>query len=209
MTLPINSRYGTLTVIGHLLAAGRTMHQVRCDCGVEKLLPKSRVSQAKSCGCMTKEILRRARTTHGMAKLQTPTYTTWRSMRLRCALKSRRDYPDYGGRGITVCDRWQEFENFLADMGEKPSGSQLDRINNNGNYEPRNCRWVSPTENANNRRSSRFIELNGERLSLIQWARRTRIPRDTLAFRINSGWPIAEALSRPVERQRNNRSTVE
>jgi hypothetical protein len=117
-----------------------------------------------------------------------------------------KSWPDYGGRGIKICDSWKKFENFLADMGERPAGMQLDRVDNNGNYEPSNCRWSTPTQNCNNRRSSHYIEHNGERRTISQWARVAGIPRDTLTFRLDSGWSVSEALSTPVKRQKNNRS---
>lgn len=207
--LPIGFVVGTMTVVGYGKdARNRTVHQVRCSCGTKKFLLRTHLERAKSCGCRTKEILRAARTRHGLTN--TPTWNAWHSMHLRCTLKSRKDYANYGGRGIKVCERWQAFENFLADMGLKPSGAQLDRYpNNDGNYEPGNCRWASPSQNANNRRCSRVIEHAGERMTLIQWARRTGIPRDTLASRLSSGWETSKALSRPVKQQINNRSAVE
>lgn len=197
-------RFNALTVIRRMPVDG-SIWLVRCDCGVTKTMLHGSIVRAKSCGCLTKEILRKARTTHGMAILKTSTYLTWRSMRTRCLKPWHKSYKDYGGRGIKICDSWLKFENFLADMGEKPEGMQLDRVDNNGNYEPSNCRWATPMQNCNNRRSSHYIEHNGERRTISQWARVKGIPRDTLSFRLESGWSVAEAMTTPVKRQKNNR----
>lgn len=124
----------------------------RCDCGNIKDVPIDALNagRVKSCGCLRKE----QNTTHGMKG--TPTYKAWKSMRQRCKNKNDPHYPDYGGRGITVCERWESFENFLADMGERPSDDlSIDRINNDGNYEPGNCRWTDRFTQARNRRNTK------------------------------------------------------
>jgi hypothetical protein len=91
-------------------------------------------------------------------------------MRRRCRNPKDRAYRNYGGRGIKVCDRWQTFENFLADMGEQPPNKEIDRINNDGNYEPRNCRWATVKEQARNRRTNRFVTIKGETHTIVEWA---------------------------------------
>ena len=202
----VGMRFNTLIVLARVPKTNRSQWLVRCDCGNEKVMQYASVRRAKSCGCLTKQILRDAQTLHGHAIRRTATYIAWRSMRARCLKPSHKSWPDYGGRGIKICDSWLKFENFLADMGEKPAGMQLDRVDNNGNYEPSNCRWATPMQNCNNRRSSHFIEFRGERRSVSQWARATGIPRDTLSFRLENGWSITDALTIPVKRQRNNRA---
>jgi len=104
-----------------------------------------------------RQAIGRAHTTHGHTRNgETPTYYIWCAMQRRCFNANTKDYPNYGGRGITVCDRWRQFENFLADMGERPQGLSIDRFpNNDGNYEPGNVRWATPKEQANNRRKAR------------------------------------------------------
>ena len=117
----------------------------------------------------------------------------------RCQNPNDAQFWKYGRRGINVCDRWLSFETFLADMGERPNKSfSLDRIDNDGDYEPGNCRWATRKEQARNRRSSMFIEYDGTRMTAIEWSERTGIPHDTLRKRIYAGWPVEDALCTPA-----------
>lgn len=141
--------------------------------------------------------------THGMTN--TKTFQVWRHMRQRCRLPTIKGFKNYGGRGIAVCDRWQNFENFLVDMGERPPGMQLDRIDNELGYFPENCRWATPLQNANNRRSSRFIEVNGQRQTLSQWAAQLGVTRDVVRNRLLMGWTEEAAVTKPLNRRRNSR----
>lgn len=129
-------------------------------------------------------------------------YIIWKGMRARC-----RDeyYTWYVGRGIKICDRWMEsFENFLKDMGHPPTDSHtLDRIDNNGNYELSNCRWATAKEQANNRTSSRYLEHNGTRLTVAQWADKVGLQMKTLHARLQSGWGVHDALTTPVRPRKN------
>jgi len=131
-------------------------------------------------------------------------------MKSRCYTKSNIGYPYYGGRGITVCDRWlHSFENFLSDMGERPGPEySLDRINPNGNYRPDNCRWATRETQDNNRRANRFLTWNGKTQTIAQWAKETGISKGTILNRLNWGWPIEDALSWPSERGRVNPHSV-
>lgn len=122
------------------------------------------------------------------------TYQAWADMKSRCSNPRQPKFAYYGGRGITVCERWLKFENFLADMGEAPEGLTLDRINNDGNYEPSNCRWATRFEQSNNTRLTSRITFNGATLSRSEWARRLGISSDTLAHRLKRGWPLEKAL---------------
>jgi hypothetical protein len=132
------------------------------------------------------------------------TYLTWASMVKRCRNPKAKDYHYYGGRGINVCNRWLKFENFLEDMGEKPQGRTLDRINNEQGYNKRNCRWITHKENCNNRRNSDHITHNGETRSLSQWAEKVGISQPTLWRRIyQRGWSVANALTTPVRKMKN------
>ncbi|MGN8062766.1 hypothetical protein ACTJK4_14000 [Ralstonia sp. 22111] len=142
---------------------------------------------------------------HGQSN--SPTWKSWRSMRDRCGNPGSRSYSDYGGRGISVCERWNLFENFLADMGERPSRRHsIDRYpNTDGNYEPTNCRWATPAEQARNRRSNRVLNFRGESKCVSAWADAIGIDRLTLQRRLYLGWSVERALTTPLATQFSRR----
>ena len=147
-------RFYRLTVIGRSdrRDGKNTCWHCRCDCGRETVVSTGQLRRgtSKSCGCLAIE-LARARKEHGMA--DTPVYRVWQAMKNRCYNPKQRAYPYYGGRGISVCGRWREsFSSFLSDMGMPPTGMSLDRIDNDGNYEPGNCRWATTLQQRHNRR---------------------------------------------------------
>jgi len=124
-------------------------------------------------------------------------------MKTRCLNKNTPAYENYGGRGIKVCDRWlNSFENFLADMGNRPDGLMLERMNNDGNYEPSNCKWGTRLEQNNNTRKTIRIEFDGKTMTLRDWSEKTGICKETLASRFYAGWSVSEILNKPVQQNR-------
>jgi hypothetical protein len=145
------------------------------------------------------------RSRHGM--WNTSTYHIWQGIKQRCYDLACAGYTSYGGRGITVCDAWRNsFIKFLADVGPRPGPSyQLDRIDNNGNYEPGNVRWATPSEQQNNTRNNRHITLGRRTQTLVQWSRELKIPETTIAARLNRGWTVEEALGLIARKRKKRR----
>lgn len=136
---------------------------------------------------------------HGDAGIRL--YRIWSHMKSRCLRKSSPDYTEYGMRGIKVCDSWLDYDNFAlwARNNGYSDNLTIDRKDNNGNYEPSNCRWATPKEQANNTRRNRVIEYEGIVMTLQQWSEKMNIKRETIAYRINNGWPIGQALTERVK----------
>jgi hypothetical protein len=133
-------------------------------------------------------------------KKVSPEYTTYHSMLERCYNRKQKYYKNYGGRGIKVCARWRKsFENFLSDMGRRPPGLTLNRIDNDGDYTPKNCNWATRKEQTRNSRTARFIEYGGERRTVSEWADKLRVPRQVIYHRLFDGWTEERALSTPYE----------
>lgn len=150
-------RFSRLVVIERAAQRnGQSYWRCQCDCGSECLASGQMLRRGmhKSCGCLKREMVTTRNTKHGMS--HTPTYWSWSNMMRRCTKPDEPRYPDWGGRGITVCDRWHDFAAFLEDMGEKPDGTMLERRDNDGPYDPGNCYWASPFVQSRNKRSTRL-----------------------------------------------------
>lgn len=144
------------------------------------------------------EKLKKPRVYHGLT--HSKVRNVWRHMMRRCYDKTSPFYFRYGGRGIQVCERWHDLLNFFADMGHPPQGLTLERINNNGNYEPSNCKWATQAEQQRNRRSNRYLEFGGKRQLISDWAIEIGISHGALTQRLSGGMSVEEALTRPVGR---------
>ena len=171
------------------------MWEFQCDCGaiVTKRANTVIRGDTRSCGCLNRDMLKlRDQKTHGMTS--TKTYAAWRAMWARCTKPNHREWARYGGRGIVVCDRWSNFNHFFADMGECPVDLSLDRIDNAGNYEPRNCRWATARQQAENRRSTRDLTHDGRTQSIAAWARETGLTHTCIWYRLKRGWTVADSL---------------
>ena len=165
------------------------------QCGVE-LTTNSAKQKCCSRRCAMNHKATHGHSQHGKLSL---TYISWRDMKRRCLRSSCAEWKHYGGRGIALDPRWWEFKNFLEDMGRRPSSDHsIDRIDNDGNYEPSNCRWATRSEQARNRRSSRFLEFGGRRITLAEWAEEIGIDKRTLHIRLKAGWSIERALTEPL-----------
>lgn len=190
-------KFGRLTVksfVSKGVNSSRNIWLCVCDCGKEKevSIHGLRTGQTKSCGCLANEVLVERNTTHGLSRKHPVEYKIWKDMRQRCSNKNRKDYPNYGGRGISVCPRWNDFNLFFLDMGKRPEGKTIDRIDVNGNYEPSNCRWASAKEQSRNKRNNHIMS-NG--LTLVENSEISGVAYKTLSYRVNHGYDFDMAMA--------------
>lgn len=196
----IGEKFWKLTIVSRAPNAvrGGTWIGV-CDCGASRVVESSQIERTKKLSCGKTGC---ARMTHGYRRKtrdQSGEYGIWIGAKARCFNPKEAMFHHYGGRGITMCERWLVFANFVEDMGLRPSSRHsIDRIDNDGNYEPGNCRWATTKEQSNNRSNTIFLEHNGVRKSLDDWARETGIKPATLRGRFNAGWDHGAALTTPV-----------
>lgn len=175
-----------------------------CNCGTQRSVSATSLLEgnSKSCGCAQRLAIIQSNQKHGHASRKngkTKTYRAWRSMLTRCYLKSSDNFQRYGGRGIKVCERWLKFHNFLSDMGECPNGLTLDRIDNEGDYTPNNCHWVTHVRQCRNRSTNHFVTFKGETPCIADWSDKIGISPKTLNSRINQyNWSIEKAITTPV-----------
>lgn len=168
-----------------------------CECGNKKEVDRYALLNGvtQSCGCLQREKASRRFSKHG--KSSDRIYKIWTAMYDRCRNKNCEGYENYGGRGIEVCERWEKFENFYADMGDRPDGKSLDRIDNNGPYAPWNCEWRDESHQSRNKRSNIWLEYDGRRQVVKDWAREVGLHETTITYRLRQGWSIKEALTTP------------
>lgn len=166
----------------------------RCACGNFRVYKPHHLKLQQSCGCVKKSQIGNAARTHGWSSRSQ--YRAWLTMRSRCTNPKNADYKRYGGRGIKVCDRWQVFENFLADMGECPVGLTLDRIETNGNYEPGNCRWATNHDQHRNKSSNVNLTFNGKTQCCADWANELGLSRNAISKRYRKGLPVEQILAK-------------
>lgn len=202
----IGSRFGKLTVIGYDGKDKFGKHRWLCACDCQGPNSIKSVEQGKlfrkdstptrSCGCLVLK--------HGASANShtTPTYRTWASINERIKRPENPSYKYYGGKGIKICEQWDSrnsdgFSNFLADMGERPKGKTIGRIDSSGDYEPSNCRWETAREQGGNKKNNRVFAIEGIEMTLAEWSRQTGVPATTIAHRINSGWDAAAAITTP------------
>ena len=198
-------RFGRLTVLYCSKYIKHAAHWLcQCDCGKKKIISGNNLRRniSKSCGCLHKEKMSQRLTTHGLSHNQS-LYDTWSKMMHRCYNTNNKHYADYGGRGITVDTHWHNIIQFYNDMGDKPTPYHtIERINNDGSYNPKNCKWGTRKEQANNRRkpkNRRFLTYNNTTHDIAEWAVLCNISIKTLQKRIRVGWSAQRALTIPVK----------
>ena len=193
-----NPKYGRLEVQSTYIQCGIRRAVCICDCGTRCtcVLAEMKRGRTRSCGCLERESRTKATRTHGASK--TPEYNVWCHMHARCSNPSDAAYKNYGARGINVCLRWNRFENFILDMGERPTAKHtLERKENDGDYMPENCEWATRYVQSNNRRNNIVHEVDGELLTLSQFSRRFGVSYATLQARRNRGWKIEDVFTIP------------
>ena len=195
--------YGRLTVIKYVgLVKGDCSWECRCDCGnpIPVIASTGNLNRGRNvcCGCT-----RQIKVFHGASK--TPEYKTWITIKDRCYYKNNKEYKDYGGRGIRVCDRWLHSPDlFMSDMGPKPSPEHsIDRIDVNGDYTPENCRWATKQEQSNNRRDNVWIEFDGKKQTLKQWSEELGLNYAALQDRRQRGWSEERMLLTPIRKMKD------
>lgn len=195
----VGKKFGRLTVLEETNKRKdrRIVYKCLCDCGnISYVTGKNlRNGNTKSCGCLSVDKFKQRSTKHG--KRNTRLYEVWCGIRYRCCNPNKRDYKNYGGRGIAVCDEWlQDFMNFYnwAINNGYEKGLEIDRIDNNGNYEPNNCRWISHQDNCNNRRTNVLLTYNGKTQNMTQWSKELNVPYATIKHRHSRGWSDKKCL---------------
>lgn len=199
-------RWTAISNTGEKTKNGTSIWLCRCDCGNYGKISISnlRYGSSKSCGCIPRERMAKLNYKHGGKKERL--YAVWGTMRRRCQDENHKDFANYGGRGIEVCQEWQDYEEFRKwafangyDPNAPKQKCTIDRIDVNGNYEPDNCRWVSAKVQQNNRRNNRVLTYDNETNTLAEWNRKCGFPKDLIAKRLNAGWTLERAITTPAK----------
>lgn len=203
----VGRRFGRLIVTSEaerrkISGSLRRQWHCKCDCGNTLIVSHASLQSGntKSCGCYRDHVKQTRCLTHGHARkksgTKSHTYSIWCQMIRRCHREDDQKYYMYGARGISVCERWREnFEIFLADMGEKPEEMSLDRVDNDGGYDPANCRWATRKEQQRNMRTTRWVEYQGRRMSLAEACELSGLNRGKVQGRLKLGWSVERALA--------------
>lgn len=200
ITPMVGKRFGRLIVLAP--AGVSTSRLIRwlcqCNCGTEKIIDGGtlRRGHALSCGCYRNECSReRAKNQGSHKQSHTRAYKSWATMIQRCTNTKNPKYPRYGGRGIRVCQKWLQFAGFFEDMGPCPDGCTIDRKNNDGNYEPGNCRWATQKEQARNKHNNRLVAIHGQNRPVAEWCEILGLSHVMVRMRLHRGWPIERAFA--------------
>ena len=194
----LNGRtFGRLKIICKSGSTARGILWVcRCDCGERREILSASLTNGntKSCGCARNESNVARSKTHGLTC--SPEYVVWSALKSRCLNPNNLDYPSYGGRGITICEQWLSFEAFYIDMGPRPDkGYSVERCDNNGNYDPSNCHWVTVKEQSRNKRNTRYVEYEGQSISMAEVAEKADVNYDNLKYLLNKGFTASKAIT--------------
>lgn len=196
--------FGGWTALAYIGSAGKAARFLcRCECGEVRVLAGNRLRRHTGTECTGRHANDGVVASHGhtAAGVTSGAYRSWQAMRGRCERPSNAAWPRYGGRGIRVCDEWRRFDRFLFDMGERPEGAWLERIENDGPYCKANCRWASPSENSRNRSTTKLVEYRGETRPLVEWCEMLDRDYASVNARLHSGrWTAERALETPTRR---------
>ena len=194
-------RFGRL-LVSHRVGDGKRHKWVcACDCGNTAGATYTNLTNGdtKSCGCLRKEIAAALGRSRKLPGRNSAEYKTWIAIKGRCYNTNHQDFPNYGGRGVRVSDAWlKSYAQFLRDMGVRPTGMSIDRIDVNGDYAYGNCRWATDETQANNKRDNRYVEYRGLTLTVSQWAGKQGMSKQCLLERLDAGWSIEKSLTAPV-----------
>lgn len=192
-----------IVVVGEPFRKNKRLYvTAKCECGKVFEIQKRRIGVTNTCGCFKYR--------HGHCeKKPSPEYRVWCGMMARCENEGGKDFHRYGARGVRVCDRWKDFANFIADMGPRPKGTSIDRIDNSKGYEPGNCRWADEKTQQRNKTTVHWVEFRGEKISLPELAERFGLKNDTLYQRYVAGWDLEKAVTKPPRSQVKRYVTID